>query len=64
MNNVAALMEEGAFALFFGPHPGEFDSSRVSTPWNLPSKAKKNANAQGSAPEGRGEGGWVQLELH
>ena len=31
MNNVAALTEEGAFALFFGPHPGGFDSSRVPT---------------------------------
>ena len=25
---------------FFRPHPGGFDSSRVPTPWNLPSKAK------------------------
>ena len=31
MNNVAALTEEGAFALFFGPHPGEFDSWRIPT---------------------------------
>ena len=30
-----------AFALFFRPHPGGFDSSRVPTPANLPSKAKK-----------------------
>ena len=28
-------------ALFFRPHPGGFDSSRVPTPGNLPSKAKK-----------------------
>ena len=34
-------MEDGAFALFFCPHPGGFDSSRVPTPGNLPSKAKK-----------------------
>ena len=34
-------MEDGAFALFFRPHPGGFDSSRVPTPENLPSKAKK-----------------------
>ena len=26
---------------FFRPHPGGFDSSRVPTPENLPSKAKK-----------------------
>ena len=58
MKNVAVLTEDGAFALFFRPHPGAFDSSRVPTPGNLPSKAKKNANARGSA-----RGGWAQLEL-
>ena len=41
MKNVAVLTEDGAFALFFRPHPGGFDSSRVPTPGNLPSKAKK-----------------------
>ena len=41
MKNVAVLTEDGAFALFFRPHPGGFDSSRVPTPRNLPSKAKK-----------------------
>ena len=40
MKNVAVLTEDGAFALFFHPHPGGFDSSRVPTPGNLPSKAK------------------------
>jgi len=39
--NVAVLTEDGAFALFFHPHPGGFDSSRVPTPGNLPPKAKK-----------------------
>ena len=29
MKNVAALTEDGAFALLFRPHPGGFDSSRV-----------------------------------
>ena len=29
MKNVALLTEDGAFALFFRPHPGGFDSSRV-----------------------------------
>ena len=43
MKNVAVLTEDGAFVLFFRPHPGGFDSSRVPTPGNLPSKAKKNA---------------------
>ena len=32
MKNVAVLTEDGAFALFFRPHPGGFDSSRVPTP--------------------------------
>ena len=41
MKNVAVLTEDGAFALFFRPHPEVFDSSRVPTPGNLPSKAKK-----------------------
>ena len=36
-------------------HPGGFVSSRVLTPGNLPSKAKKIANARGSAQGG----GWA-----
>ena len=63
MKNVAELMEDGAFALFFCPHPGEFDSSRVPTPGNLPSKVKKNANARRSARGARGGGSWAQMEL-
>ena len=42
IKNVALLTEDGAFALFFRPHPGGFDSSKVPTPGNLPSKAKNN----------------------
>ena len=58
IKNVALLTEDGAFALFFRPHPGGFDSSRVPTPGNLPSEAKKNANARGSAwGGGLGAGG-------
>ena len=55
LNNVAALTEEGAFALFFGPHPGGFDSSRICHP-----RQKKML-----MPEGQpgGGGGWAQLEL-
>ena len=41
MKNTAVLEEDGAFALLFRPFPGGFDSSRVPTPGNLPSKAKK-----------------------
>ena len=59
MKNVAVLTEDGAFALFFRPHPGGFDSSRVPTPGNLPSKAKK-VLMPGGQP---GEGGWAQVEL-
>jgi len=32
---------ERGICLSFSSHPGEFDSSRVSTPGNLPSMAKK-----------------------
>ena len=53
MKNVAVLTEDGAFAVFFRPHPGGFDSSRVPTPGNLP---------PGVSPGG-GEGGWAQVEL-
>ena len=56
MNNVAALTEEGAFAIFFGRHPG----SRVP-PSGICHPRQKNANARGSAPGGGG--GWAQLEL-
>ena len=44
MKNVAVLTEDRAFALFFRPHLGGFDSSRVPTPGNLPSKAEKSWN--------------------
>ena len=54
MKNVAVLTEDGVFALFFRPHPGEFDSSRVPTPGNLPSKAKKMLMPRGQ-PGGGGE---------
>ena len=60
MKNVAVLTEDGAFALFFRPHPGGFDSSRAPIPRNLPSKAKKNANTRGSA---RGELGAAGIDL-
>ena len=61
MKNVAVWTEDGEFALVFLPHPGGFDSSRVPTPGNLPSKAKKKS----SYARGWGGGGWVwaQLEL-
>ena len=58
MKNVALLTEEGAFALFFRPRRGGFDSSRVPTPGNLPSKAKRNANSRGSARVGEAGRSW------
>ena len=55
MKNVVVFTEDGAFALFFRPHPGGFDSSRVPNPGNLPSKAKKMLMPRGQ-PGGRGGG--------
>ena len=71
MKNVAVLLEDGAFALFFRPHPGEFDSSKVPTPRDLPSKAKKMLLPGGQpcvcvcvcVSGGGGVGFWAQLEL-
>ena len=61
MKNVAVLTEDGEFAPFFRPLPGGFDSSRVPTPENLPSKAKKMLMPGGQP--GGGKGGWAQVEL-
>ena len=41
MKNFAVLIEDGAFSLFFHPHPRGFYSSRFPAPRNLLSKAKK-----------------------
>ena len=60
MKNVALLTEDGTFALLFRPHLGEFDSSKVPTPGNLPSKAKKG-QCPGLSPE---EGGWWNWLMH
>ena len=51
--NVAVLTEDGTFALFFCPHPGGFDNSRVPTLGNLPFKAKKKP-MPGGQPGGGG----------
>ena len=63
MKNVAVLREDGAFALFFRPHPGAFDSSIVPTPGNLPSKTKKLLMRGGQPGGGGGWGFRAQLEL-
>ena len=54
MKNVAVLKKDGAFVLFFRPHPGRFDSSRVPTPGSLLSKAKKKCLCPGIS-QGGGE---------
>ena len=56
MKNVAVLTEDGAFSLFFHPHPGAFDGSRVPNPRNLPFKAKKMLMT-GRQPGGGGGAG-------
>ena len=56
MKNVTVLTEDGAFALFFCSHHGEFDSSKVPIPGNLPSKAKKMPMPRGQ-PRGQPGGG-------
>ena len=57
MKNVAVLTEDGAFAVFIGPHRGGFDSSSVPTPGNLPSKAKKMLMPRGQPGGALGAGG-------
>ena len=61
INESAVLTKDGAFTLFLRPHPGGFDSSRVPTPGNLPSEAKKMLMT-GVSPGG-GDEGWAQLAL-
>ena len=58
IKNVALLTEDGAFALFFLPHPRGFASSGAPTPGNLPSKAKEML-----IPGGQPGGAWAQVEL-
>ena len=57
MKNVAVLTKDGAFALFFRPHPGGFDSSSVPTTGNFPSKAKKMLMPGGKPGRGGGRAG-------
>ena len=56
MKNVAVLMEDEAFALFFCPHPGG-----VPTPGKFAIQGKKTLMPGGQP--GGGEGVWAQLEL-
>ena len=43
MTTTTVWIEDGAFALFFRPHRGAFDSSSVPAPGNFPSNKKGNA---------------------
>ena len=65
INEKCSSVDKGwAFALFFHPHPTRFDSSRVSTTENLPSKANKMPMPRDQP--GRGGGAWglgAQVEL-
>ena len=58
MKNLAVLTEDGAFALFFCPRSGGFDSSRVPTPREFAIQGKKMLMSGGQP-----RGGWAQLEL-
>ena len=53
VESVAVLMEDGAFALFFRPHPGGLDSSRVFAPGEFAIQGKKML-----MPGGQSEGVW------
>ena len=46
----------GHLPSFFCPHPGEFGSSKVPIPGNLPSKAKKMPMPRGQPRGGGGAG--------
>ena len=52
MKNIAVMTEDGAFALFFPPHPGEFAI-----------KGKNNANVRESA-RGKGAGSSWNWLMH
>ena len=58
MKNVVVLTEDGAFALFFRPRPGDLNAQESSPPGICHPRQKK-ANAQGQ-PEG---GGGAEEEL-
>ena len=49
MKNVAVLMEDGAFALFFRPHPWGIWQLKSPHPREFAIQGKKYANAWGSA---------------
>ena len=56
MKNVALLTEDGAFALFFRPHPGDL-TAQESPPPGICHPSQRKCNARGSARGGGGGGG-------
>ena len=58
MKNVAVLTEDGTFALFFHPHPGDL-TAQESPPREFAIPGKKIANVWGSARGGGGLGGML-----
>ena len=54
--NVAVLTEDRAFAIFFRPHPGEYDSSKSPLPGICHPRQKK-CQCLGVSPAGAGGGG-------
>ena len=64
MKNVTVFTEDGAFALFFRPHPGDLTAQESPPPGIYHPRQKKNVNARESAwGEGGGGKGWAQLAL-
>ena len=69
MKNVAVLMEDRAFVLFFRPHPGNLTAQELSPhPQEFAIQGKKNTYARGSACWGGGGAGprwnWVMHNFH
>ena len=56
MKNVAVLTVDGAFALFFRPHPRDL-TAQESPPRGICHPRQKNPNARDSAQRGGGGGG-------
>ena len=57
MKNVAVLTEDGAFALYFRPQPGDLTAQKFPPP-GICHPRQKNANARGQPG-----GGWAKVEL-
>ena len=67
MKNVAVLTEDGAFALFFRPHPGRFWHLKSPHPQEFAIQGKKNADhyqqLNQKMPGGLPRGGMLKLRF-